>query len=303
MTTEEAMKLGNKIYDIKSKEIEGDINYCVLSGSHSFELNTEDSDCDIKGIYTAPINSILGLNYLSTQDNTNANNLDDVDYEFHEICKFIKLLLKCNPTILETVFSDEKFIIYSDDIGGTLRQMAPLALYSGYDESEDKGSGIYATFLNYSRGQLHKGCNRIINRIKEIRPDLEYAIPLSHDSLSRVLNLYEMTDGSAKELCAIIENVYDRKFVSHTIRLLSSGLHCLRTGQFVVVPPHKNMCLDILNGKMPFGEIIAQVSSMFSEYESLKSNNALPNKPDRDTFNDFLINLRIGCLKNATSNA
>lgn len=72
-----------------------------ITGSRTYGLDTESSDTDIKGIYVAPTQEILGLyNVKETIDHINP------DWVYHEVGKFIQLAMKGNPTILELLFLD-----------------------------------------------------------------------------------------------------------------------------------------------------------------------------------------------------
>lgn len=72
-----------------------------ITGSKAYGLDTESSDTDIKGIYVAPTEEILGLgNVKETIDHV------DPDWVYHEVGKFIQLAMKGNPTILELLFLD-----------------------------------------------------------------------------------------------------------------------------------------------------------------------------------------------------
>lgn len=72
-----------------------------ITGSRAYGLDTETSDTDIKGVYVAPTQDILGLyNVKETVDHT------EPDWVYHEVGKFIELAMKGNPTILEMLFLD-----------------------------------------------------------------------------------------------------------------------------------------------------------------------------------------------------
>lgn len=72
-----------------------------ITGSKAYGLDHADSDTDIKGIYVAPTEQVLGLyNVKETIDHT------DPDWTYHEVEKFIHLAMKGNPTILELLFLD-----------------------------------------------------------------------------------------------------------------------------------------------------------------------------------------------------
>lgn len=70
-----------------------------ITGSKAYGLDTADSDEDVKGVYVAPTSEVLGLfGVKDTVDHT------DPDWAYHELGKFLKLAMKCNPTILELLF-------------------------------------------------------------------------------------------------------------------------------------------------------------------------------------------------------
>lgn len=77
---------------------------CII-GSTAYGTNLPTSDVDIKGVYCQPNSDILGLNY---QEQRNI----DKDTTFYEIRRFIDLLGSANPTVLEMLFVDERFINY-----------------------------------------------------------------------------------------------------------------------------------------------------------------------------------------------
>lgn len=72
-----------------------------ITGSKAYGLDTPDSDEDIKGIYVANTADVLSLTPVrETVDHT------EPDWTYHEVEKFMRLALKCNPTILEVLFLD-----------------------------------------------------------------------------------------------------------------------------------------------------------------------------------------------------
>ena len=66
------------------------------------------SDKDIGGIFILPKEYMYGLqaNYVPQV----SNETNDVVY--YELGRFMELVLKSNPTIIESLFVDKKFIIY-----------------------------------------------------------------------------------------------------------------------------------------------------------------------------------------------
>lgn len=71
-------------------------------GSHAYGLNRPDSDTDRIGFYVAPTDEWLGLHH---PPETHVTTHPDVT--MHEIGKAAALMLRCNPTLTETLWLDE----------------------------------------------------------------------------------------------------------------------------------------------------------------------------------------------------
>jgi len=91
------------IQTLKSQNL---ILFEVISGSKSFGLNTPTSDTDIKGVYYLPKEKFFGLDYIPQISN------ETNDEVYYEIGRFVELLLKNNPNILEILASPEDCILY-----------------------------------------------------------------------------------------------------------------------------------------------------------------------------------------------
>ncbi|MFG4004884.1 nucleotidyltransferase domain-containing protein [Flavobacterium aquidurense] len=91
------------IANLKSQSL---ILFEVISGSKSFGLNTPTSDTDIKGVYYLPKEKFFGLDYIPQISN------ETNDEVYYEIGRFVELLLKNNPNILEVLASPEDCILY-----------------------------------------------------------------------------------------------------------------------------------------------------------------------------------------------
>lgn len=91
------------IQDLKSQNL---ILFEVISGSKSFGLDTPTSDTDIKGVYYLPKEKFFGLDYIPQISN------ETNDEVYYEIGRFVELLLKNNPNILEILASPEDCILY-----------------------------------------------------------------------------------------------------------------------------------------------------------------------------------------------
>jgi predicted nucleotidyltransferase len=90
----------NKPLTIQDLEDKGLILYKHIAGSNLFGLQTETSDLDIHGVYLAPTETLLGLGDRYQEIIQDEKN----DVVYHELRKFIDLLCKSNPTMLEMLY-------------------------------------------------------------------------------------------------------------------------------------------------------------------------------------------------------
>jgi len=91
------------IEDLKERDL---IIYECISGSKAYGLDVPTSDTDIKGVFLLPQNEIYGLNYIPQV----ANETNDEVY--YELGRFIDLLKKNNPNILELLATPEDKILH-----------------------------------------------------------------------------------------------------------------------------------------------------------------------------------------------
>lgn len=75
-----------------------------LTGSMAYGLETENSDSDYKGVYLLPTKKILSIGF--DPQHTTVDNVDP-DWVYHEVGKFMKLVISGNPTVTELLYLDE----------------------------------------------------------------------------------------------------------------------------------------------------------------------------------------------------
>lgn len=81
-----------------------------ISGSKAFGLNTPSSDTDIKGVFYLPKNQFYGLNYIP-QINNETN-----DIVYYELGRYVDLLMKNNPNMLELLATPADCVLYKHPI-------------------------------------------------------------------------------------------------------------------------------------------------------------------------------------------
>jgi hypothetical protein len=90
-------------------DLQNDSSHLLLkciSGSQAYGLALPHSDTDIKGVFIQPRNEYFGLTYVD-QINNETN-----DIMYYEIRKFVELLLKNNPNILELLSTPDDCVLH-----------------------------------------------------------------------------------------------------------------------------------------------------------------------------------------------
>lgn len=112
-----------------------------ITGSRAYGLATESSDTDIKGVYVLPTKKILSIGF-DIQHTTKDNN--DPDWVYHEVGKFMKLVMSGNPTVTELLYLDEYTVmtpigqLLIDNRAAFLSTQAIDKAYRGYAFSQAK---------------------------------------------------------------------------------------------------------------------------------------------------------------------
>ncbi len=126
----------------------------VITGSRSYGLDTATSDTDIKGVFVLPKNMFYGLEY-TAQVNSETN-----DIVYYELKRFMELLSKSNPNILEMLNVPEKCVLQKHPI---MNMLQPEMFLSKLCEQ---------SFANYAFTQIKKAYGlekKIVNPVEEER--------------------------------------------------------------------------------------------------------------------------------------
>lgn len=142
------------IQDLKSQNL---ILFEVISGSKSFGLNTPASDTDIKGVYYLPKEQFFGLDYLPQISN------ETNDEVYYEIGRFVELILKNNPNIIEILATPADCILYKHPLMEQLKLEDFLSKLC-----KDSFAGYAMTQIKKARGLKKK----IVNPIAKARKSL-----------------------------------------------------------------------------------------------------------------------------------
>ena len=175
--------------DIREK---GLLLYEFVRGSVSQGINTQSSDIDHGGIYLAPAEQLLGLG-LDYQDEIKSEKGDD---DWMELNKFMRLLLKSNPTVLESLFIDDKHVLYEHPIMTEIKK----------HRSEFITKECFDAFFGYAKSQVHKarGLNKkIVQPIVERKTVLDFCYTFYKQGSTKIENWLDYR-GLKQKYCGLV---------------------------------------------------------------------------------------------------
>lgn len=196
------------IEDLKNKNL---ILFECISGSKAYNLDTEKSDTDIRGIFYLPKELYYGLEYQAQV--SNASN----DIVYYEIGRFFELLLKNNPACLEILATPDEFILYKSPL---LKELN----YKNFITDEVKN-----TFIGYALSQIKKakGLNKkFLNPMaKKRRSILDFCF-IVNDGKSILLNNWLEEKNYKEKFCGLskIHHAKDLYSVFYNEKLNYNGI-------------------------------------------------------------------------------
>ena len=137
-----------------------------ISGSKAYGTDLPTSDTDIRGVFILPQKRMYGLGYVSqVADETN-------DTVYFELGRYIELLLKNNPNILELLATPKEQVLYKDPLMDNLKPALFLS-----KKCKDTFGGYAFTQIRKARG-LNK---KIVNPVeKEKKTVLDFCYILKN---------------------------------------------------------------------------------------------------------------------------
>ena len=219
--------------------------YRCQVGSKAFGLAGEGSDDDLRGIYLPPARMHWSLRRLPEQLELLDGGRDEVYWELE---KFLRLALKANPNVLETLWTP--MVLTADETADELRRMRGAFL----------SKHLYKTYSGYVLSQFRR-----------------------------------MANAHAKK------GTYKAKHAMHLIRLLHSGIGVLQTGEIRIdVGQHREELLAIRGGGLSFEEVKRRALELDRQFEEAFERTSLPDQPDFERVDRFLIAARRRMVDAAT---
>ena len=174
--------------------------YEYVRGSHLYGLNNEDSDLDTSGIFISSHESLLGLGGDYKDQVSDAKH----DTTWFEVGELARLLLKSNPTILESLFVPESKII---------TKPSPLLDEFFANKNEFITKQCFMPFVGYAYQQIHKarGLNKkIVNPVYERLTPFDFAYTFYRQGSTKIKDWLENRDLN-KDFCGLVHipNMHD----------------------------------------------------------------------------------------------
>lgn len=150
-----------------------------VTGSTAYGLATENSDVDVKGIYLLPTEEVLSLRF-----NPQKTTIDhvDPDWVYHEVGKFMKLVISGNPTVTELLYLESYTelnpvgVVLLENRDLFLSTPAVMNAYRGYAKSQalrlnsrtEQGLDGFASSLKNRFAKHTRHCFRLLLQARQL---------------------------------------------------------------------------------------------------------------------------------------
>lgn len=178
--------------DIKEK---GLLLFECISGSKAYGLNTPRSDTDLKGVYYLAKAQFYGLDHVSQISN------ESNDEVYYELGRFVELLIKNNPNILEVLASPDDCVLYKHPIMDRLHISMFLSKLC-----KETFAGYALTQIKKARGYKKKIINPVDAERKTV---LDFCFILQGPH-SIPLNEWLMQNQFVQEQCGLTSIPYSK---------------------------------------------------------------------------------------------
>lgn len=290
--------------------------FSYLAGSHSYGLNTPESDIDIRGVCIPPIDYWLGaFNF------EQAESKDVEDKVIFSLKKFFALAEGSNPNVIEFLYADESDYIKTTPIWEKIRENRHLFLskvakftFSGYAISQLKRIKTHRKWLLNPITEKPKRLDFGLPEDKALfnsssKGAMESLIKDGYTFSSSVMQVYqkEQEYKNAKKQYDQYQNWlikrnpvrfelekkfgYDTKHASHLVRLLKMGQEILTTGEVIVKRPDREELVAIRNGSWSFDKLIEWAEEQDRNLDNLYKTSVLQKTSRSKEVNSLLIEI------------
>ncbi|PAK28276.1 hypothetical protein CJ467_21610 [Bacillus velezensis] len=223
------------------------------TGSYAYGTNTEDSDRDFKGVCIPPEEYYLGLESFNEYNTSGGKNFKNTKDDVDISIIHVNKFIK---DAMSGVPNNIEILFVSPDKYLKLTRLGQKIIDSRHLFLSKL---IQKRFGGYANSQIQKLKNKVSN-------------------------------GSGRQ--DLIEQYgYDTKFFMHGVRLLTSAIEILKTGDFSTYRTNRELLLDCRNGKYSFEEAMQMIEEYDAQLKVAAANSDLPNAPDYKKINQLLIEI------------
>lgn len=332
-TNEIKEKLKSKEYDFlrTDKHLGKNIIFLTTGGSYAYGTNVETSDLDIRGIAVETSNEILGSAIFEQFEDRKT---DTVVYALRKI---LKLMLNCNPNVLEILGTKDEHIFICNKYGKMIKDNKDLFLskraiqsFGGYASAQLRRLQNALARDNYPQREkeIH-----ILNTIKtQIATMKDRYEVFSKENLNIYIDKSKKEDFESelfidvnfkhyplrdfKNIYAEMSNVikgYDKlnhrnskkdtnhlnKHAMHLIRLFLMGTELLEgKGINTYREKDREFLLKIRKGEFSYSEIFEMVNDYEKKFDYAAKNTSLKDEPDYDKVEELMISINRDVILN-----
>lgn len=295
----------------------------TITGSTSYGLNTATSDVDEKSVVILP-----KRDYFALSQEFETVVAHEPDHEYHSLKKFMNLANTQNPTVLEILFTQDRFVTKLTKQGEELRKHRHLFL----------SSACFESFGGYARQQLMRiksglGKATVEDHLRHLSDTLDRIIgtfelhyPGYRDGVFLVRGVQVDGEGKAaidltvrysavelKQLAGMTAELTNasknfnkmgarnkrpeeklEKHAMHLIRLLKMAIEVLRTGELHVFrDTDRDYLLRIRQGQYTWDEIFEMVTELEAQLRAAKASSVLPRDTDYRRINELYTDLMV----------
>lgn len=327
-------KLNSKEYDfLRNNEHLGDnIILLTTGGSYAYGTNVKNSDLDIRGIATERIEELIGLSSFEQFENK------ETDTIIYALNKVIKLMLNCNPNIIELFGTKEEHLFICNEYGKLLRDNVNLFLskkvihsFGGYATAQLRRLQNALARDSYPQSEKEQ---HILNSIKNQMVSFEDRYKkITNENINLYIDKSEKEDSHSEIFMNVnlknyplrdFKNIYSEmsnivkdyeklnhrnskkdelhlnKHALHLIRLLKMGTELLEgKGINTYREKDRSLLLDIRNGKYSYEEIFEMVDEYEKDFKYVSDNTDLPNIPNHKKVEELVIEINKGVINDA----
>lgn len=332
-TNEIKEKLKSKEYDFlrTDKHLGKNIIFLTTGGSYAYGTNVETSDLDIRGIAVETSNEILGSAIFEQFEDRKT---DTVVYALRKI---LKLMLNCNPNVLEILGTKDEHIFICNKYGKMIKDNKDLFLskraiqsFGGYasaqlrrlqnalarDNYPQREKEIH--ILNTIKTQIatmkdryeifsKENLNIYIDKSKkeDFESELFIDVNFKHYPLRDFKNIYAEMSNVIKDYDKLNhrnskkDTNHLNKHAMHLIRLFLMGTELLEgKGINTYREKDREFLLKIRKGEFFYSEIFEMVNDYEKKFDYAAKNTSLKDEPDYDKVEELMISINRDVILN-----